>query len=611
MESLIFPSDKVEPSAPIWVTISAALFLAVCVGTVAIDTAAPLEVKLQGAEALAETKRAEEASFFNGSAAAHLQRGLRKRSRVQSFLGPFVTAAYLRMGRLPESELKRLIVGRDGWLFLAGRCNYDSKVKTRVTTLLPRMVRSIDVVLRRKGHRFILAPIPRKAAVVWERLKGSEGEDELAFDADVLSALEQSQVDMVNVLEPMRDLEPTDAYMKCDSHWDEGGVNLLVDSLSEKFGDLRSDEDYIKPRRIPKESNEADLLQSVRLVSTHPATRLLHELPERVHFGVIPQHAVRAFSDDPSKDDTAGSMAHFGTSFSLTVSLSARLAAEFDRPIVSVMRRGIPSMTSLGGWATTTTGMSSKQPIIFELPMYQAVQLGRQHGASMAGLVNLVRGMNTEGMVVWEGLDKTSTVGELREQPIFPNGTLMTSGDGALYLEVEVDSPSAGMWEVMTGHVKFPVRLPAGKQRFVLPVLEAAGLVGSVTIRPDPALGSEVRATVRVLADAGVPSGPVIALQEQGTTGWETRLDRSAVDRDDYLDIAWAGGEGPTHVRLQGTTSEGKPLELRIGCAATKAHRARVMCTPFTGGELNSVALEVHGARDVTATYAGLGITEK
>lgn len=342
MENLIFPDDRVEPSAAVWVGASAVIFLLVCLVTAGIDTAAPIEVNLQGGEAIVEAERAADAKFFDGTAAAHLERQVRKRSRTQAFLGPFATGILLKLGRLPGSDARALKLGRDGWIFLSDRRGYSKKLQASAALSIPRLVRAMDVRLRRAGHRLILAPVPRKAAIAYEMLDGDASELEL--DQALFKGLEQSQVDMINILGPMRSLEVKDAYIKNDSHWAEGGIQVFVETLRGQFGELRAGEGVVVEYRSEPVPREADLLKRMRIVRGHPVTGPLFDLPERVIHRVEPPDMVRPFQNRAKFGSATVELVHVGTSFSGTSTMSARLAAAFQRPVLSAVKPGSPAL---------------------------------------------------------------------------------------------------------------------------------------------------------------------------------------------------------------------------------------------------------------------------
>jgi hypothetical protein len=611
MENLIFPDDRVEPSAAVWVSASAVLFLLVCLVTAGIDTAAPIEVKLQGGEAIAEAKRAADAKFFDGTAAAHLERQVRKRSRTQAFLGPFATGLFLKLGRLPDSDARSLSLGRDGWIFLKDRSDYPSRLQASAPLSIPRFVRAMDVRLRRAGHRLILAPIPRKAAIAYEMLDGDASELEL--DQALFKALELSQVDMINILGPMRALKPNDAYIKNDTHWAEGGVQLFVETLRGQFGKLRAGEDVVVEQLSEPVDREADLLKRMRIVRGHPATESLFDLPTRVIHRVEPPDMIRPFRKQTEFGLATAEVVHVGTSFSGTSTMSARLAAAFQCPILSAVGPGSPALKTLGQWATSYLDAGLAQTVIVEIPLYQVLLLARQHGPMMKGTVELFRSTPSDAMEEWSELQRSVTIGELRQQPmVLPVGTLLTSGDGAVYVEVELTSSRPSTLRVLTGHISYPVKLEKGTpERIVLPWIEPAGNVGSLQLQPDRLLPPETEVRVRVLADPAAEGVEAIPMNVATASSWEADLAGKEIGRDDFIDLSWSGGEGTAAVLLTGKGRDGKPLVRRFACQKMASHRARILCTPFAGGEVSSVAFSLEGAANVAATLGTLDLGKK
>lgn len=247
------------------------------------------------------------------------------------------------------------------------------------------------------------------------------------------------------------------------------------------------------------------------------------------------------------------------------------------------------------------------------MPLYQGLLLVRHDIPTMKGVEELLRSTPSGAMEEWSELERSVMARELQAQPtVLPVGTLLTSGDGAVYVEVELTSSKASTLWVITGHTSYPVNLEEGvPERIVLPWIEHAGNVGSLQLQPDQLLPPETKVRVRVLADPAAVGAEAIPMNAAAPSSWEAALEGREIGRDDFIDLSWSGGQGIAAVHLTGKGRDGKPLARRFAVEKMQSHRARIMCTPFAGGEVTSVVFSLEGAANVAAVLGTLDLGQK
>ncbi|MGE3175057.1 MAG: hypothetical protein AB7O97_20690 [Planctomycetota bacterium] len=202
-----------------WVALVAAGTLVV--GTLLLDVLWPLPApKLFGAEARREERQRLEAHFADGSLARVFADDWRKTSRVRRrALAAYVPLLYRVFGEVRAHQL----AGRDGFLFLKDRLRAGLEGEPEAT-LAPTAarLRALSRALVRGRSRLVVAPIPRKAAMMADRLP--PGVDVgVRYDEQVVPVFRAAGVDTVDLWSAMR-AEPEPVFATADSHWNAVGM---------------------------------------------------------------------------------------------------------------------------------------------------------------------------------------------------------------------------------------------------------------------------------------------------------------------------------------------------------------------------------------------------
>ncbi|MBL8803991.1 MAG: hypothetical protein JNN27_18445 [Planctomycetes bacterium] len=234
-DAIVVPEDlEGRRRSLAWLTV--ALFLALCVGTLAIDLAwpAPL-VKPIGAEAVREAELERRAKFSDGSLAQLTERRLRRRSRVRLSAGsPYALALY----RWLNFTRGDAFAGKDGWLFHhsrtgAGHSRVDVEKRVRLGA---SMVAGLSLRLAALGSQLTMMPIPRKELTCVDRIPTTIDANTWA-DPYLLEVLGELRVRHVDLTKAWTAAQPTqELYCRAGSHWTAEAQRIAAEDVARAIG---------------------------------------------------------------------------------------------------------------------------------------------------------------------------------------------------------------------------------------------------------------------------------------------------------------------------------------------------------------------------------------
>jgi alginate O-acetyltransferase complex protein AlgJ len=165
-----------------------------------------------------------------GITTAKVEREIEKRLPSREVLATTSSVMRYMLGRGGGSEV---VVGRDGWLFLADELRFhvdaDREIEGRM-----EVVAEIDRRLARRGIALVVALVPDKARVYAGKLPNgvypAHNEGRYAF---ALEKLRARNVAVVDLLAPLAQARSEDVYYLTDTHWNARGARIAAHSVAD------------------------------------------------------------------------------------------------------------------------------------------------------------------------------------------------------------------------------------------------------------------------------------------------------------------------------------------------------------------------------------------
>lgn len=141
---------------------------------------------------------------------------------------------------------EKVIIGKDGWLFFSGDCEYlinsgflrpEVLCKRQRDGVHPDPVKAIldfNNKLKSRGIRLILLPVPVKPMIYADKLGGAQVPLQNPSYAEFMEKMEAAGVSVVDLTVDFGELRKTnsDTYLKTDTHWTPYGMHIAASRLA-------------------------------------------------------------------------------------------------------------------------------------------------------------------------------------------------------------------------------------------------------------------------------------------------------------------------------------------------------------------------------------------
>jgi len=213
-----------------------AVFAVLVLGTLGIDAAFPMPPPpLVGREAAEEARLHAEAKLSDGSWARMLERDRRLRSRVRGWVNdPYALALYRWLGEAGD----RVVVGRDGWMFLQNQVELPTLARRDEESLLgssAALFATLERFLDARGIEMVALPAPRKSAVCAAFLPPGMDPD-AGLDARLVDAVAARGVPVVDLPRLFAEHDPAELYFRRGTHWTEVAADLAAREIARLTG---------------------------------------------------------------------------------------------------------------------------------------------------------------------------------------------------------------------------------------------------------------------------------------------------------------------------------------------------------------------------------------
>ncbi|MEE9394515.1 MAG: hypothetical protein V3W41_18630 [Planctomycetota bacterium] len=208
-------------------------FFGLCTaGAGLVDTLSSLPArKLIGDEAQQEQGKDRSAHFRDGSLAKRFEQGLRKKSRVRSWVLPVYA---WNMFRFFDEGNQTIIAGKDGWIFLKDRVyvppGYDDRIDKAIAPIA-----ELNRKLKARGTTLVIMLVPRRSVVRGDRLP-SGWDPHPEIEAKVMSVLAKHNIKATDLLPLFRSKVDDPLFHMVDSHWNDRAKVMASEAACRELG---------------------------------------------------------------------------------------------------------------------------------------------------------------------------------------------------------------------------------------------------------------------------------------------------------------------------------------------------------------------------------------
>lgn len=321
-----------------WQRLLLAIFLCVTALAAVVDLLLPIDLPpLVGQEKAARQARWQAVTWHDGSLARWVEEDRHLRSRIRHhLLPPYALLLYQTLGEVRGE----LLHGRGGWLFLRDRVLPRPEADDLILQRAAQSLARLQDELAEDGHRLLIVPLPRKAALMPEKLpKGTAARPQLDRRLpQVLTAEGVDFVDLFPVLDGFQDTSGESPYFRGDSHLTPQAMVTSSEAIARHLGLwVPPEERSTRLASLGRQPAEYDLLRFVGIRLT-PFTRRFASFERLEAFAVVDSQDRPV---TPSRQLEPGtSVGLVGTSFSVVGEASVLLGHFIDQPVVDAAQAG-------------------------------------------------------------------------------------------------------------------------------------------------------------------------------------------------------------------------------------------------------------------------------
>ncbi|MEM8711781.1 MAG: hypothetical protein AAGG01_12580, partial [Planctomycetota bacterium] len=425
------------------------------------------------------------------------------------------------------------------------------------------------------------------------------------FDRSVIAALRSRGVRTLDIESHWRELDARQRYLRYDTHWAPEARVATAEAIRDLVPELpRSTATY--SLRFGDVKNSTGALRYAGIDAKHPVESL-YDLGEDRQALLIPEGTEQKINAGEIEADVL----LVGSSFCDAYQMQAILCDTLQAPVRDASEKGEPPVYSL--WKTFMTSPREGLPrlIISEFPMHQAAEVGRGAEPMIRAALGLARhtGYRDRTRILDSKLFAEPRINEARpNQPLvyFGQGSLLSSGDGVLGLQLTVTSKEWTKWQINSSGAVTEIQTKPGTKVRAIPIVESDTNTAHFGFIK-PANGGALRADVevRVVTDVDLANGREFG-GESAVDGRWSHEESLAVGPLDSLALTWADFTStPVELICSGFDGDGVPLEHRWEFPNVRQVRFLIVTLGgFEGGTIDSMELKGCSGR-VDAVLAG------
>jgi hypothetical protein len=491
------------------------------------------------------------------------------------------------LGTVPRD----LVAGKDGWLFLRNRVVPPARVRDRAIRLTALKAAAVERRLARLGSQLILLPIPRKAVACREKLPTGMDPD-IEFEANLSKALTARGLEAMDVSRALAQVPVEGRYFRRDSHWEPRGAAALAQAVAQEYPELATGEVDVE---LVEERGPAEkaLLVFAAIGHDHPVNDWVDQ--DTVLTQVIKSEALQGTLDEGPLDVD---VAVVGSSFTKEHQFAELLVAALGQLVYPGGVRAKPFGGSLGHFAYVAQQRKLPRHVLFEFPVHQCFLVGHGGKAVQRSLTTFFVCTSHAGAAPLpkERLAPAEMTqqGDSGVKVFFPDGTLLSTGDGVLQLRVRTQTKKITEWQLLSSDTGQIWPHPPGEYDQLIPIIQDQPNGHRVRLSGVGAPGNEPEVDVEVVVDADLDASVEIPLTADGEANFRGPLKALSVGTHDVVTVQWSDQPASVSVLIRGASPDGVERVVRAQFKGPRSRICALSLTPLRGGQLTSI--EVRGA---------------
>ncbi len=429
-----------------------------------------------GAEGQVKAARVARATWLDGTRMRLLDDTANDRSNLRHHVGGWLAAILLRYA---DEASPRVVVGKDGWLFLERRLSPPDLPTQVPAQIWANIFRGCERRLFVRGTKLLLIPVPRRA-VAAKAFLPSGYDPKAEWDKAFLDALDERGVPHVNLLSALSGADAGALWARYGTHWSRQGQLVAAGIIAEALRGVTRVEGGAREERLSLLDRErttpqkSGLLAYAGLRRGSRAQRTL--MPAILQPRLMPLNklASKALLEEGKSD---APLWITGTSFVAGENLLAYLRLELGTRIYSKAVRGQFTSDALAlhfEQALTPGHLSVDMPCD---QLFQHIALNRGNiRLAKACTVCLTAGIPSPVQLL--PLPLQALPSEIR----LTRGSVLASGDGALAVRAVAAGRRPGWFQAAVGDLAYSLTWPSEANVCVLPLITSSTQLDEATL---------------------------------------------------------------------------------------------------------------------------------
>lgn len=476
------PDPASRPGGRLAERIVVGTFLAVLAGTALVDALAPLPgPELEGQEQEEEEARQSEARVLDGSWSRLVERERRIHSRVRAWVStPYAAALLILLDEAGE----KVVVGREGWLFMRDRVHLDNPgelADSERAAFGASLFATLERWLWMQGCSLVLVPVTRKESLCEAFLPGGR-DPHPEIDEDLVRELRLRGVRCVDMPRLFAGVPADGLYYRRGTHWTETTVERVAEEAARIGGFLAPPGarlGRLVPVEIPASRQDLALLRFIGMRFSDAGFERFHDDGVLGVDVVLPDGGVLG----PPPGDRFGRVTLVGTSFSRDYGMAPLLSHFAGQEVGMYASRGLFELSSLMRLLRDRATTGLPEVVVLETPTTST--LNKRPLPPLGNVLCSLPAPDMRRLGVSEGVEAYVPLGEAKaigDRRIFlahlPFGRLFRSGDGVAAVrlvgrvegELEVEVVSLMGTALNRSDLGVRATWPQGADSLVLPI---------------------------------------------------------------------------------------------------------------------------------------------
>jgi|GEM_PF-3630247 len=430
-----------------------------------------------GAEGQVKAARIATATWLDGTRMRLLDDTANERSNLRHHVGGWLTAILLRYA---NEASPRVVVGKDGWLFLGRRLSPPDLPSQVPAQVWANIFRGCERRLFARGTKLLLIPVPRRA-VAAKAFLPSGYDPKAEWDTAFLDALDERGVPHVDLLPALSGADAGMLWSRYDTHWSRQGQLMAAGVIAEALREMTGLEVGEREQRLSlldRERTKPQMSGLLAYAGLRRGSRAQQTLmPASLQPRLMPLDRLvsKALLEEGKSD---ARLWITGTSFVAGENLLAYLRLELGTRIYSKAVRGQFTSDALAlhfAQALTPDHLSLDMPCD---QVFQRISLNRGN-FRLAGACTVCLTTGIPSPVQLLPLPLQAKPGGIT----LKRGSVLASGDGALAVRAIAAGRRPSWLHAAVGDLAYSLIWPAEARECVLPLITSSTQLDEAKLR--------------------------------------------------------------------------------------------------------------------------------